>query len=69
MFCKHCQVAYKTDVKAFLGRQNRQGEKTKMKKNTNISKRTKTGVLQRILTLFHRHYSLERNKKICGNLF
>ena len=29
----------------------------------NISKRTKTGVLQRILTLFHRHYSLERNKK------
>ena len=29
----------------------------------NISKRTKTGVLQRILTLFHRHYLLERNKK------
>ena len=29
----------------------------------NILKRTKTGVLQRILTLFHRHYPLERNKK------
>ena len=29
----------------------------------NISKRTKTGVFQRTLTLFHRHYSLERNKK------
>ena len=29
----------------------------------NISKSTKTGVLQRILTLFHRHYSLEMNKK------
>ena len=35
----------------------------------NISKRTKTGVLQRILTLFHRHYSLEVNKKICSNFF
>ena len=29
----------------------------------NISKRSKTGVFQRTLTLFHRHYSLERNKK------
>ena len=29
----------------------------------NISKRAKTGVFQRSLTLFHRHYSLERNKK------
>ena len=35
----------------------------------NILKRTKTGVFQRTLTLFHRHYSLERNKKICGKLF
>ena len=35
----------------------------------NISKRTRTGVFQRTLTLFHRHYSLERNKKICGNVF
>ena len=29
----------------------------------NISKRTKTGVFQRTLSLFDRHYSLERNKK------
>ena len=35
----------------------------------NISKHTKTGVLQRILILFHRHYSLERNKKSVETFF
>ena len=35
----------------------------------NISKRTKTGVFQHTLALFHRHYSLERNKKSVAMFF
>ena len=56
--CQKCPVSFGDLV--FIHKALPQNFKVRRLTFRNISKRTKTGVLQRILTLFHRHYSLDR---------